>query len=108
LEDSATLRERFQRVAQTGLMLPRQPLGQTARGPRRIMRCYHGRRVLARSGATAAVLSLVELPVAVRRKLDADGSRGRRERGDTVRGIAPSVCVSGRGNERCASRMIGC
>ncbi len=32
LEDSATLRERFQRVAQTGLMLLRQPLGQ----PRRV------------------------------------------------------------------------
>jgi ATP-dependent Lhr-like helicase len=31
LEDSATLRERFQRVAQTGLMLLRQPLGQTRR-----------------------------------------------------------------------------
>jgi ATP-dependent Lhr-like helicase len=31
LENSATLRERFQRVAQTALMLPRQPLGQTRR-----------------------------------------------------------------------------
>ncbi len=31
LEGSATLRERFQRVAQTGLMLLRQPLGQTRR-----------------------------------------------------------------------------
>ncbi|HEY1336526.1 MAG TPA: hypothetical protein VGF59_03410, partial [Bryobacteraceae bacterium] len=31
LEDSAMLRERFQRVAQTGLMLLRQPLGQTRR-----------------------------------------------------------------------------
>lgn len=31
LVDSAALRERFQRVAQTGLMLPRQPLGQTRR-----------------------------------------------------------------------------
>src|SRR5262249_42903061 len=31
LEDSARLRERFQRVAQTGLMLLRQPLGQTRR-----------------------------------------------------------------------------
>jgi ATP-dependent Lhr-like helicase len=31
LDGSAALRERFQRVAQTGLMLPRQPLGQTRR-----------------------------------------------------------------------------
>ena len=31
LKDSAALRERFQRVAQTGLMLLRQPLGQTRR-----------------------------------------------------------------------------
>ncbi|HZV05236.1 MAG TPA: DEAD/DEAH box helicase [Gemmataceae bacterium] len=31
LQDSAALRERFQRVAQTGLMLLRQPLGQTRR-----------------------------------------------------------------------------
>jgi ATP-dependent Lhr-like helicase len=31
LESSATLRERFQRVAQTGLMLLRQPLGQARR-----------------------------------------------------------------------------
>jgi ATP-dependent Lhr-like helicase len=31
LEDSVALRERFQSVAQTGLMLPRQPLGQTRR-----------------------------------------------------------------------------
>ncbi len=31
LQDSAVLRERFQRVAQTGMMLLRQPLGQTRR-----------------------------------------------------------------------------
>jgi ATP-dependent helicase Lhr and Lhr-like helicase len=31
LQDSAALRERFQRVTQTGLMLLRQPLGQTRR-----------------------------------------------------------------------------
>jgi ATP-dependent Lhr-like helicase len=31
LQDSTALRERFQRVAQTGLMLLRQPLGQTRR-----------------------------------------------------------------------------
>lgn len=31
LQDSAALRERFKRVAQTGLMLLRQPLGQTRR-----------------------------------------------------------------------------
>lgn len=89
LEDSAVLRERFQGVAQTGLMLLRQPLGQTRRvggrdwGARRLfdkIRAYDRDFVLLRqarreilsewcdvAAASRYVRDLTKLPLRCRR-----------------------------------------
>jgi len=89
LQDSAVLRERFQGVAQTGLMLLRHPLGQTRRvggrdwGARRLfdkIRAYDGDFVLLRqarrevlrewcdaAAASCYVRELEHLPLRCRR-----------------------------------------